>query len=275
MTAIKIGCDPELFVSKGGIPVSAHTLIPGTKEHPHGVDNGAIQVDGTALEFNTLPAETSEQFVFNVSSVLAQLRELVPEEYEFNITPSVEYPEEYIRTLPREAVELGCNPDYNAYSGGQNEPPNGEATTLRTASGHIHIGWTEGEDPLHPVHMEQCCLFVKQLDAVLGVLSLLVDPDTKRRELYGKAGAFRPKSYGVEYRVLSNFWIKDPAMVKWVFEATQWAFDMLVEGTLLWELLSADPAETINTGYTPDARRAYRAFRYMRKPIPAIPGIEE
>jgi hypothetical protein len=48
---------------------------------------------------------------------------------------------------------------------------------------------------------------VKQLDWYLGGWSLQKDPDPIRRRLYGKAGACRYKPYGVEYRVLSNFWV--------------------------------------------------------------------
>ena len=31
---IWIGADPELFLAKEGIPVSAHELIPGSKKEP-------------------------------------------------------------------------------------------------------------------------------------------------------------------------------------------------------------------------------------------------
>ena len=48
---------------------------------------------------------------------------------------------------------------------------------------------------------------MKQLDWYLGAWSLKMDPDPTRRLLYGKAGACRYKPYGVEYRVLSNFWL--------------------------------------------------------------------
>jgi len=56
------------------------------------------------------------------------------------------------------------------------------------------------------------------MDLRLGMWSLTEDKDTNRRKLYGKAGAFRPKSYGVEYRVLSNFWTFTEANRKKVWD---------------------------------------------------------
>ena len=49
---ILIGADPELFVKKDGVVVSGHDLIQGTKADPFPVQDGAVQVDGMALEFN-------------------------------------------------------------------------------------------------------------------------------------------------------------------------------------------------------------------------------
>jgi hypothetical protein len=39
--------------------------------------------------------------------------------------------------------------------------------------------------------------------------------------LYGKAGAYREKSYGVEYRTLSNFWVFDERLSDWVWKNTE------------------------------------------------------
>jgi len=93
---ILIGADPELFVSLGGKLVSAHNLIPGTKMAPHPVNNGAVQVDGMALEININPASTSKEFCKNILSVLKQLKEMIPS-YEFVIEPAVHFEERYLR----------------------------------------------------------------------------------------------------------------------------------------------------------------------------------
>ena len=74
-----------------------------------------------------------------------------------------------------------------------------------------------------------CCTLSKELDYYLGLPSLLFDPDTSRRKMYGKAGAFRPKPYGMEYRVLSNAWLKSPELIKWVFNNTKLAFERLTK----------------------------------------------
>lgn len=225
-----IGADPEFFVYKDGKPVSAYGLIEGTKKNPIPVNGGAIQVDGMALEFNINPAKTFNEFNRNIDSVLDEFRKVISPEYEFSFTPVADFGEEYLAQQPEEAVKLGCEPDFNAWDGGNVNPIPDVKTPFRTASGHIHLGWTEGQDINDPEHIEACNMIVKQLDAVLGTASIIWDRDNRRRQLYGKAGAYRPKSYGVEYRVMSNAWLNDCKLREFVFQAAHEAFDSLLNG---------------------------------------------
>ena len=226
---ILIGADPEVFVKKNGRFRSAHGLIPGTKKEPLKVDGGAVQVDGCALEYNINPAATEDEFVENNERVLEQLREMVPG-YEIVITPTARFHGNHFRTLPEEAKELGCEPDFNAHEGGAENPKPDNRTTMRTGAGHIHIGFTEGVDPKDPEHIQRCCTLVKHLDAYLGVPSVLWDGDVKRRSMYGKAGAFRPKPYGVEYRTLSNAWVGNPDLMRYVYRQTIASVKALMKG---------------------------------------------
>jgi hypothetical protein len=215
----KIGADPEFFVKKFGKLVSAYGLIPGSKENPHKVPKGAVQVDGMALEFNIDPAETYAQFEDHMSTVLTSITNMVPG-YEIFIEPVADFGLEYIQAQPKEASELGCSPDFNAYTKQANPRPAAD-TPFRTASGHVHIGWTsEPIDINDEGHLEACRALTKSLDVWLGLPSLVWDQDDRRRTLYGAAGAFRPKPYGMEYRVLSNKWIMDPLLRKTVFHNT-------------------------------------------------------
>ena len=226
---LKIGADPEFFVKKDGQFVSAFGLIEGTKHNPLKVDKGAVQVDGMALEFNIDPASSKEEFKDNIHTVLAQLRAMVPPEYEFVYVPVAPFGAEYIQAQPDAAKILGCDPDFNAYTHDKNPTPQAD-TPFRTASGHIHIGWTEGEDINNPDHIEACEMMVKQLDALNGIAASLWDTDNTRRQLYGKAGAYRPKPYGVEYRVMSNVWLNDPLYMDLVYDLAVFAFKNLVDG---------------------------------------------
>ena len=211
---ILVGADPELFVKNpnSGEFISAHGMVPGTKYDPYKVDKGAIQVDGMALEFNIDPARTVDEFVQNITEVQKTLRSYVPTGYSIVAEPAVVFTSEVMDAAPEEAKELGCEPDFNAYTSQANPRPDG-SSGLRTASGHVHIGWTNGADLRSENHREDAETVVKQLDYVLGLYSLLWDPDNTRRSMYGKAGAYRLKSYGVEYRVMSNRWLADPRLV--------------------------------------------------------------
>lgn len=226
---VTVGCDPEAFLKHQGQFVSAHGLIPGTKAMPHSVTNGAVQVDGMAVEFNITPASSSEQFVLHINTVMEQLRGML-KGYDVVASPVAYFDEAYMRAQPEEALELGCEADYDAYREGEPNPrPNGD-NPFRTAGGHVHIGWATDLPVDDPEHIEACIMLCRELDYYLGVPSLFWDEDDMRREMYGNPGAFRAKSYGVEYRSLSNAWIKDERLMTFVFNQVQRAFHRLVEG---------------------------------------------
>jgi hypothetical protein len=181
-----------------------------------------------------------------------QLRAMVPG-YDFAVVPTARFNGNHFRVQPDEAKELGCTPDYNAWTLAENKKPDNK-TTMRTASGHVHIGFCEGADPGDKDHQIRCSTLMKQMDFYLGLPSLLWDGDKSRRSMYGKAGCFRPKPYGAEYRVLSNAWLLDDKRIRFVFRNANKAVQALLAGNR--------PAETIgqrlmeNTINTSDVRSA-------------------
>lgn len=223
-----VGCDPELFlVNKDGSPLSAYGAVAGTKSEPLKVPCGAVQVDGMALEFNTDPVSLGGNFnAFNgnINTVLKKLKESIKtvdgfKTAKFNIVPVQDFGEEIMAATPDEAKELGCDPDFCAYTKEANPRPDGEVT-FRTASGHIHVGWGADIPVDHPDHIEICANFVKMMDAHVGLFMTIIDTDPRRRTLYGKAGAFRPKPYGVEYRTPSNQWLTSVPRRRMIYELT-------------------------------------------------------
>ena len=217
---ILIGADPELFLrdKTTGKFISAHDRMPGTKLQPHPVANGAVQVDGVAAEFNIDPAASPQQFIENINSVMKSLQGFVGSNIELCSEPVAEFTDEYFRSLPEHVRELGCNPDWNAWTGQVNDKPD-STLPFRTGAGHIHVGFGKGLDPTSSIHKDDCAIIARQLDYYLGMFSLMWDNDSKRRLLYGCAGSFRPKSYGMEYRPLSNVWLRSSKLQTWVYNS--------------------------------------------------------
>lgn len=226
---VLVGCDPELFVKKNDMFVSGYGLIEGTKANPHKVNKGAVQVDGHALEFNIDPADDEDSFVENINTVVEQLRQMVPE-HQLVAQPVATFTKEYLKSMPDEANELGCDPDFCAWNNGEPNPrPDGDVD-FRTGGGHVHVGWTNGVDITDEEHAEAGLMLTKELDYYLGLASLFWDNDDQRRAMYGKAGAYRVKHFGVEYRSLSNAWLKDEKLIRFVDKATRLAADNLAQG---------------------------------------------
>lgn len=243
-----IGCDPEMFVKDRhtGQFVSAHAMIPGNKQRPFPLPQGGMQVDGMALEVNTHPATTRAQFLDNIRGVMAELQMALPPMVEIaHGVPFADFGAD-IYHQPPEAVELGCEPDFNGWTGDINPRPGADDITFRTAAGHIHIGWGANvESPYEDAeHFQRCCEMAQQMDYYVGIYSLLWDGDNRRRSLYGKAGAFRAKSYGFEYRVPSTAWLASTDLQGWVFDASLKAVTDYFDGDRPAELFG-DQARTI------------------------------
>lgn len=207
LPTLTVGADPELFlVNVDGKFISAVGLIGGSKEYPRDIGEGcAVQEDNVAVEYNIKPCTNVDEFVKYNRYALKAITEHIKEQGLFpSITASKSFPEDQL--LTQRSRVFGCDPDYNAWTGKENERQPADDANLRSAGGHIHIGSTLDKIQL-----------IRWADVYLGLQSVLEDPDTDRRKLYGKAGSFRAKPYGVEYRTLSNYWIGTEHMMRTVY----------------------------------------------------------
>jgi len=267
ISLLAVGADPEFFLADWmGRPITAIGKIGGTKAEPRYIsDDGhsAVQEDNVMVEYNIKPATDSQEFINNHKFVLTYLhkylkqRSLTPVFY-----PSMAFSTKQLRT--KQAKYMGCEPDFNAWTGTQNEPVSVEKFgRMRTAGGHVHMSYRcDGELSDYYEKVVYAC------DLMLGVPSIILDHDTTRRVFYGKAGAFRPKKYGIEYRVLSNFWIRTPHLMKWVYDQCVNAIEIVNEGVDLTkdrsDILGAIDDNNINL-----ANHLIRKFN-IRLPLYAI-----
>jgi hypothetical protein len=221
---VLIGADPEFFLFNRNTEkfVPSVGLIGGTKDNPLPItgEGHCIQEDNVMVEFNVPASNNPVKFYEDIQLVLKHVQGLIPENFNLAIVPSAYFDEKDLESP--QARHFGCDPDFNIWTGRRNKVGSGNPL-LRTAGGHVHIGYSE---PSESTSTKIICA----LDLFLGVPSILLDTDTERRKMYGKAGAFRMKSYGVEYRVLSNFWINNQELVFWVFDNVNAAIEFINSG---------------------------------------------
>ena len=223
-----LGADPEVFVGNNSGIKSIIGLIGGTKNNPLPLpigDGFAVQEDNVALEYN-IPASPSKQlFVDNIATAMSFIETTLRdrEGLHFVKDSAISFPEQELQH-PLAHV-FGCDPDYNAWTGHINKSPRAKDRNLRSCGGHVHIGvrGTKYENVPLPEIIKAC-------DVFLGIPSVLMDNGLLRKELYGKAGAFRPKDFGGEYRTLSNFWIFKGDTVGWVYDNVARALEAVYNG---------------------------------------------
>lgn len=238
---VLLGADPEVFLKNtSGLPVSAIGLIPGTKDSPYPITNlgHAMQLDNVAAEFCIPPSNSPEKMWKDIQLCLSAIEDITPKNILVDITASKMFDQESLQHPI--AKQFGCDPDYCAWTENQNPRPNNKSL-LRSCGGHLHIGYDNPD-------FEISLALIRALDLFLGIPSIILDLDQERRQLYGKAGAFRFKEYGVEYRTLSNFWIKDLQLVQFVHEAAHKAVEFVNTGGNFSQELIEEIISSINSG---------------------------
>jgi hypothetical protein len=239
-----IGADPELFlVDKAGKFISAVNQIGGSKTRPKPIGmDCSVQEDNVAVEFNIPPCDDADKFVRSINYALDVITtQMLDKGLFINLVASKSFPDDQLRHL--KAKVFGCDPDFNVWTHHKNERPKADDPNLRSCGGHVHIG-----SPLNKVQLVRWC------DVMMGLPSVIEDPDDQRRKLYGKAGAYRPKDYGVEYRTLSNYWLKDEQTMRRIYHRVTEAVRAVNVGYMLEDKDGLAIQDAINNA-NPDLAR--------------------
>ncbi len=243
---VMVGADPEMWVvNKENEVVSAIPIFPEYKGGGEIIAGGLGTVihDNVAAEFSMKPAESEEEWVATLEEIKASLRielERRAEGKELRFVTNfaaAKIAKSQLRHV--HAQTFGCDPDMNAWENGlPNMPPDAEEVgQMRVIGGHIHIG-VRGDERVNVMltsHWGRVAA-VRLLDATVGqyVLSLEAasphaESFVERRRMYGKAGSFRVKDYGLEYRTPSAVWLDSPETEENVYRAVNKAMHLLAD----------------------------------------------
>lgn len=268
----KVGADVEWFlVNQENKPVPCIGLIGGTKTNPlpliPGKTGYMIQEDNVALEWGIPPAGTRHEFLYYCMRAKEEIEaKLSMMALKPAIVPSMRFSPEQLEHP--QAKTVGCDVDYCVWDQAMNEKPDlsGENETLRSGGGHVHISFKipDVKGIEYPKHLPYAEAVVMAFDIWVSLGFVLIDQDKERRKLYGKAGAFRPKPYGVECRTLSNLWSSNPLYTEWVYDQVENMFRYLNRSggdTHKWLMSQKSKVvQAINTGDADLAARLLSAY---------------
>lgn len=265
---IMMGCDPELFFEREGRIIGAEKVVPeagistkGSAPEGFGKDRHFV-LDGVQIEMNPnahpCRANLTNEFRVAFKALKKHLQEMTGVTASFRSVIEVDKIE--LDSLSEKSRILGCAPSNNIYDSKARVNVNPKTYRKRSAGGHIHVGltaapWYKGYDHLMKVREE----LVPLMDVLVGLPSVLVDRDplaAERRKVYGRAGEHRLPAHGVEYRTLSNFWIRSNQLMSMVMGLTRLAVSVLATEYYVYE----------TSGYSPKYNaKVYEATNASRK----------
>jgi hypothetical protein len=254
---ITLGSDPEIFAFQGDKLLPAYEFLPFGDEKER---NTQIYADGFQAEwkYDHYYKQCLDVLVSATHGRLQDLQDSLADypTAKLSLANVVRIPDATLQSADSAQVALGCEPSYNIYGLRGLAVENPRALKYRFCGGHMHFGeWTKDKPQVKTI--------VPTLDNILGVWSVGAAQhfdDPIRRRYYGKPGEYRLPVYeeglGVEYRVLSNFWLASPRLMQLTFDIGRLCVRLAHSKHLpLW---SGNQQETIETITNCDVRQARR-----------------
>lgn len=288
-STIMLGCDPEFFFEKKGKIIGAEKVIDiknGLEVKIKGKDGngGSYQfsntptktkciVDGVQVELNPRPDTCRARLGNDISRCFRELygKMKTDPDLKINFSPTVKITKSELKKLDEKSRVFGCAPSKNlALEGKEGTITVNPSTYLyRSAGGHIHLGTYGSDGASLRSKPEQV---IQVLDVVLGNTCVLIDRDKgnkRRRAVYGKAGEYRTPEHGLEYRTLSNFWLRNYSLTSFVMAMARFCVSIVDSSTdkndFAAELLSLvdmkDIHKAINTNNLQLAQRNFNRIR--------------
>jgi len=246
---VSLGCDPEFFFADDrGDVIGSEKILGDTKSI-------GVIIDGVQAELNPGASSCRESLASGISGCFIRIRDLIANRGD-NVTLKmdtlVDISERELNSLSDASRRFGCAPSTNIYNEGENKTSEikaNPATYLkRSAGGHIHMGnyystyLTDKQNPAMREMAERIEKALKKmpevmvpiLDIIVGNTCVLLDRqpgNIERRENYGRVGEFRIKDYGIEYRTLSNFWLRSYPLMSLVTGLCRFAVHIVSEST--------------------------------------------
>ena len=202
-----IGADPEFFLTEHGKTITSIGRIGGGKNNPVDLGGGFSALeDNVMAEYNIPPAKSIYKFVRNVIKGRDLTIKRAGAEG-FNLKTH-EFTEEELSH--EQAREIGCSSDFCEF---EEESPSAfvPKQLKRYCGGHVHIELPKGVD---------LTKMVRLLDKHLYFPTRHYD-DEERELVYGQPSRYRKKPYGLEYRSLGAFWIKNEELAATIYEGVE------------------------------------------------------
>jgi len=196
-TIKSLGVEVELAVFMKDVPVVC-SFVPFTKEEPLEFKKHLFSKDASMLELAVAPATEPGEFDNLMNEAMVKALTLIPDGAELRAIPCVEYTADEL-AKDAYASEMGCAPSQTIYD--TTPVPDAYPDNKRYGGTHINLAMNDEGDVQE---------MVLKLDYALGLTSVVYHEDgmhdemKDRRRVYGRAGEFRVKPFGFEYRTLPN-----------------------------------------------------------------------